>query len=186
MSEADLLTPLTLADPAALPRVVVHGTRHEHWSAILASGGLSRMTRLHVHFATGVPEAVGGLFGLDASSSSTADGTASGAKDSAITTPTTNGAESAPQEQQDTANIPPQAIISGMRSSSTLLIFIDLQKALRAGLRFWVSANGVVLGGGEGDGVVGLQFFKEVRERGGRVLVRDGVVVAEPEWRGKR
>ena len=35
---------------------------------------------------------------------------------------------------------------------------------------------------GDGDDVaVPLVFFKEVRERGGRVLVRDGVVVAAPE-----
>lgn len=71
-------------------------------------------------------------------------------------------------------------VISGMRNTSRVLIYVDLRKALAAGVPFWRSANGVVLteGDGEKGGVLGLEFFERVEDRkAGRVLVRDGVVV---------
>lgn len=53
-SEA-LLTPLTL-DGGNVPPVVVHGTYFAFWEPIVASGGLSKMGRNHVHCSTGLPE----------------------------------------------------------------------------------------------------------------------------------
>eukprot|EP00053_Salpingoeca_punica_P021690 m.213261 g.213261 ORF g.213261 m.213261 type:complete len:233 (-) comp24436_c0_seq1:272-970(-) len=64
-SEA-LLTPLTPADIARFP-VVVHGTSKHAWLSIRRQG-LSRMSRLHVHFAVGLPGADGVLSGMRASS----------------------------------------------------------------------------------------------------------------------
>ncbi|KAH0843325.1 hypothetical protein AYO21_10481 [Fonsecaea monophora] len=49
----NLLTPISLADPASIPDTVVHGTFYGAWDQILRSGGLKSMTRNHVHFATG-------------------------------------------------------------------------------------------------------------------------------------
>lgn len=52
-SEA-LLAPITLADDN-VPPVVVHGTYFAFWPRIVASGGLRRMGRNHVHCSTGLP-----------------------------------------------------------------------------------------------------------------------------------
>ncbi|KAK4507531.1 hypothetical protein PRZ48_001266 [Zasmidium cellare] len=79
-------------------------------------------------------------------------------------------------------------VISGMRKSSTVLIFLDLAKATEAGLKFWVSENGVILSEGNEEGVVPLEFFQRVEDRTGEgVLVEEGKVVKEaPEkWKGK-
>ncbi|EPE03484.1 tpt1 family rna 2 -phosphotransferase [Ophiostoma piceae UAMH 11346] len=46
-SDAGLLTPID--DPETAPPVVCHGTFFSFWPAIVASGGLKRMTRNHVH-----------------------------------------------------------------------------------------------------------------------------------------
>lgn len=46
-----LLTPI---DDASQYDVVLHGTYIRHWDSILRQG-LSRMTRNHIHFTTGLP-----------------------------------------------------------------------------------------------------------------------------------
>lgn len=46
--------------PVPVPPVVVHGTYFAFWEAIVASGGLRRMGRNHVHCSTGVPGEGGG------------------------------------------------------------------------------------------------------------------------------
>jgi 2'-phosphotransferase len=71
-------------------------------------------------------------------------------------------------------------VISGMRSTSTILVFLDLKKALEAGLKFWRSDNGVVLSEGNEDGVVLVEYFKRVEDRTGEgVLLDEGKVVKE-------
>ncbi|KKA30205.1 hypothetical protein TD95_001897 [Thielaviopsis punctulata] len=52
LESSALLTEIT---PATLPPRVLHGTYFAFWRAIVAAGGLKRMTRNHVHCATGVP-----------------------------------------------------------------------------------------------------------------------------------
>ncbi|KFY85871.1 hypothetical protein V500_08069 [Pseudogymnoascus sp. VKM F-4518 (FW-2643)] len=54
-----LLTPITL-EANNIPPVVVHGTYYAFYPAILASGGLKKMTRNHIHFSTGLPEDAAG------------------------------------------------------------------------------------------------------------------------------
>ena len=84
----------------------------------------------------------------------------------------------------DAAALP---VISGMRKSSTVLMFLDLPKSMEAGLKFWVSDNGVILSEGK-DGVVPLEMFKRVEDRTGEgVLVQDGKVVKETpgSWAAK-
>ncbi|OBT42094.1 hypothetical protein VE00_06531 [Pseudogymnoascus sp. WSF 3629] len=55
-----LLTPITL-EADNIPPVVVHGTYYEFYPSIVASGGLKKMSRNHIHFSTGLPEDKGGV-----------------------------------------------------------------------------------------------------------------------------
>lgn len=162
---ADMLTPIT---SETAPHLVVHGTRRETWPAILHSGGLKPMTRTHVHFATGIPEALQRLFEVSESKSSS-DGVAIlglGADDARL-----DGKDSQSGKGKEDA----RQVLSGMRNSSTLLIYLDLQKALGAGVKFYLSENRVVLSEGDPEnGLVSTQFFQKVVGRGGRVLMQDG------------
>lgn len=153
VDDEGLTTPITL-QAGNLPDVVVHGTRHDAWPKILASGGLKPMTRNHVHFAIGVPESL---------KSSTASENV--ATDGEVTP--------LPEDNQIFK------VMSGMRNTSTILIFLNLRAALEGGLKFSLSANGVVLSEGSADGLVGIEFFEKVEEKGGNVLVKDGKVIAE-------
>jgi 2'-phosphotransferase len=54
-----------------------------------------------------------------------------------------------------------EGVISGMRSSSTVLIYLDLALALQAGIPFYLSSNGVVLSPGL-DGTILPRFFQRV------------------------
>jgi 2'-phosphotransferase len=157
----ELLTPITLEDPTSLPSMVVHGTRHDAWPLILSSGGLKPMTRNHVHFATGVPETLKKAFQERSATPADAEG---------------GDVASIPDEK------PGPAVLSGMRNSSTLLIYVDLQRVLEAGIKFWRSENGVVLSeGDEEKHLVEMQFFRKVEEKGGRVLVENGKVIADAD-----
>lgn len=156
--EGLLLTPITLDGPSAVPEMVVHGTNHSAWHAIASSGGLKPMGRNHVHFAAGLPEGFQTL--KDEDEVGPADGAAEPAQ--------------LPASKAD-------PVISGMRSSSTVLVYLDLPAALKEGIKFGRSENGVILTEGDGDGLVPIRFFARVEERkaGFGVLVRDGEVVKE-------
>ena len=49
-----------------------------------------------------------------------------------------------------------------MRNSSEVLIFIDLEKAMKSGIKFVLSSNGVVLTEGDEKGFLHPQFFRRV------------------------
>jgi 2'-phosphotransferase len=51
-----------------------------------------------------------------------------------------------------------------MRKSSEILIFIDIQKALDAGITFELSSNGVILTAGDERGFLAPEFFKRVED----------------------
>lgn len=55
-------------------------------------------------------------------------------------------------------------VISGMRASCQVLIFIDLEKALEDGIQFFRSANGVVLSPGNEEGLLLPKYFKRMKE----------------------
>jgi len=55
-------------------------------------------------------------------------------------------------------------VISGMRANCEVLIWVDLAKADSAGIRFFQSANGVILTEGD-DGVLDPNFFHAVVDR---------------------
>ncbi|KAF4555656.1 RNA 2'-phosphotransferase-like protein [Elsinoe fawcettii] len=151
---------LTKIEASDAPTTCVHGTTHHAWTLIVKSGGLKRMTRQHVHFAAGLPKGFKSISDIDAA------------------------AEASLQEKAAVA-----PVISGMRNSSTILIFIDIKKALEDGLKFWKSANDVLLTEGNDDGLVPLTYFKRVEDRtGGQgVLLEDGQILKEPpaEWATK-
>jgi 2'-phosphotransferase len=125
------------------------------------------MARTHVHFATGLPRGwtvpAELLKAGEAPPAVTDDGGAAEAGEQA------GGEGSA-------------AVVSGMRASSSVLVFVDMEKAMGRGLKFWRSENGVVLCDGGEAGLVPLECFRLVEERGAAgstVLVRDGVVVGK-------
>jgi hypothetical protein len=64
-------------------------------------------------------------------------------------------------------------VISGARASSDVLIYIDVEAAMAAGVKFYMSTNRVILTRGEGDtGVLSPKFFARVVRRvpGGALL----------------
>jgi RNA 2'-phosphotransferase, Tpt1 / KptA family len=64
-----------------------------------------------------------------------------------------------------------------MRSSSQVFIFINLKKALAAGIKFYLSSNGVVLTPGNEQGFLDTQFFARVE----MVQVQKTVLLGEPD-----
>jgi len=73
-----------------------------------------------------------------------------------------------------------EPVISGMRNSSTVLVYVDVRKALEGEIKFWRSENGVILSEGNEKGIVPLEYFARVEDRRkGEVWVLDGKVVKE-------
>jgi len=66
-------------------------------------------------------------------------------------------------------------VISGMRKSCQILIYIDVQKALDSGLEFFLSTNGVVLSEGDQNGFIAPMYFKRVENANQTAL---------PGWEG--
>ncbi|KAG8681704.1 hypothetical protein FRC09_017304 [Ceratobasidium sp. 395] len=56
-------------------------------------------------------------------------------------------------------------VISGMRVSSRVLIFIDIQAAMATGISFYLSSNGVILTTGDDSGFIPPEFFSSVEQR---------------------
>jgi 2'-phosphotransferase len=144
-----LLTPITVA-AGNVPETVVHGTDESAWRLILKSGGLRRMGRNHIHFASGLP---------------------AGFKSLAI--------DSASAEEKEAA-----PVISGMRKNSSVLVYIDIQAAIEAGINFYISENGVILTEGNEQGFLSYEFFKRVesRKKDGGVLMSDGKWQRRERW----
>lgn len=53
-------------------------------------------------------------------------------------------------------------VISGMRSTCQVLIYVDVEKALSDGIPFFLSDNNVVLSPGNAEGVLPTKYFKAV------------------------
>lgn len=113
MTELDL-QPVTTANEV---QDIVHGTYLRNWNSIKVNG-LSRMNRLHIHFASGL--------------------------------------------------LSDQTVVSGVRRNVELYIYINLDKALASGIRFFKSPNGVILSPGDDDGLIHPEYFLKV------CLVKDG------------
>lgn len=59
-------------------------------------------------------------------------------------------------------------LVTGMRNSADIFIYIDLQKALDAGYKFQLSANGVILTAGNEKGFLPPEYFSRVERRVGK------------------
>ncbi|CAF2112272.1 unnamed protein product [Rotaria magnacalcarata] len=58
-------------------------------------------------------------------------------------------------------------VISGMRGSANLYIYIDLEKALKDDFKFFVSNNNVILCPGDVNGFLPVRYFRSVENRRG-------------------
>ena len=56
-----------------------------------------------------------------------------------------------------------QGVISGMRSSAQVFIYVDAEAAMADGIKFYKSANNVILSPGNNQGVLLPQYFKTVK-----------------------
>lgn len=67
---------------------------------------------------------------------------------------------------------PGDKVISGMRNTSTVMVWADVKKSLAAGVKWWRSENWVILTEGVGEPkVLGFEFIKWVEVRGtGKIL----------------
>ncbi|KIP02297.1 hypothetical protein PHLGIDRAFT_16631 [Phlebiopsis gigantea 11061_1 CR5-6] len=66
--------------------------------------------------------------------------------------------------------VPGSGVISGMRNSASILIYVDVQKALDAGIKFYLSSNGVILTEGDEHGFLRAEFFRRVVDKKGSEL----------------
>uniref|UniRef100_A0A0B6Y796 2'-phosphotransferase n=1 Tax=Arion vulgaris TaxID=1028688 RepID=A0A0B6Y796_9EUPU len=74
-------------------------------------------------------------------------------------------------------------VISGMRKSCTVTIYLNLAKALEDGLKFYLSANKVILCPGNDEGVIPPIYFDKVIERKtGELLFSEGKSLPVPTW----
>ncbi|KAI9849476.1 MAG: hypothetical protein M1837_004096 [Sclerophora amabilis] len=184
-----LLSPITpTTDP--FPTVAIHGTTRAAWTKILATGGLSKMRRTHIHFAPGLtppssrqdsssnpppaPKVDSEILSLPSppsSSSPTRPETLSTTQPTAFTTNQQPPASPLPSAT------PTEPVISGLRASADILIYVSIARSLDAGLAWWRSDNGVLLTEGDGAGKLGTEFFEKVvagRKDNGKVIWKRG------------
>ena len=181
IASENLLTPILLTD-SDCPDQVVHGTYESKWKLIQKSGGLRPMGRQHVHFALGLPSEGAKLFQpapetLTSSASTDEtkekEGTTEeiaepslATDDDATLTPVSTLPSTTPAPISATQTNSSQPVISGMRATATVLIWVDLKRSLEAGaLKWWRSANGVVLTEGDAQRTVGLEWVNRVETR---------------------
>jgi 2'-phosphotransferase len=91
------------------------------------------------------------------------------------------GFQSLENAQDATEETKKEPVISGMRNSSSILIYVDIKKALEGGLKFWRSANGVILSEGDKKGIIPVEYFQRVEERrkGLGVIMTGGQVIKD-------
>ncbi|KAL8843948.1 MAG: hypothetical protein Q9176_001643 [Flavoplaca citrina] len=182
IASENLLTPLSPEDPTC-PEEVVHGTDSQSWKAIKKSGGLKRMGRRHVHFALGLPDRKSGASQMTASKDEFTPTEPAGVQDKDKSSGTPGGISTLTLDST-TASSPQtdaggkEQVISGMRTSADHLVWVDVKcSAAEGGLKWWKSANGVVLTEGDEKGIVGLKWVKrvELRATGEVIYQSDGV-----------
>lgn len=127
------------------------------------------MGRQHMHFATGIPDyhnkaATPKSKYNTATPGSSNEGTA---KDQ-LEVVGDEGTEKSTLK----AVVDAEPVISGMRKSASIMIWVDLvQSAEQGGLKWWKSDNGVILTEGDEDGMVKMKWVKKVEQRStGQIL----------------
>lgn len=102
-----------IRDVNDIPNICVHGTTQSNLESILANG-LSRMSRVHIHFAIGLPT--------------------------------------------------DKTVISGIRNNADVYIYLNIRKAMEAGMVFYLSSNNVILTEGF-NGIVPPEYFLKIEKR---------------------
>ncbi|KAF6011883.1 hypothetical protein HII13_002351 [Brettanomyces bruxellensis] len=134
------------------PEQIIHGTYYNKLKSIKESGGLSRMSRNHIHFAEGMPRYMN---------------TGKRARE----TPCKENGKAL--ESQDRAGVRKKrraSIISGMRKNCNVIISLDIEKVKKSDLVFYRSGNGVILCPGDKDGLVKLEYFGKVTDMSGKEI----------------
>ncbi|MCJ1244173.1 hypothetical protein MMC30_001371 [Trapelia coarctata] len=164
IDSAALLTPVLPTDPD-FPSQVVHGTHMGAWKLIEKSGGLSKMGRQHVHFARGL----GSTYKVKPSSKpSGRDG--AGSEEQAQQSE--EGAQEGVPEVEEEAES--KKVISGMRKTAAIFVWVDVKRSIEVGgLRWWKSANEVILTEGDEHGMVPLEFVNRVVQKRKGVVYRN-------------
>jgi len=121
------------------------------------------MGRQHVHFTFALGKTYTVKFGkakdLDRQGGDGAEGSS-----------TREGEEIVEEEVEE------RKVISGMRSSASVFVWVDVRRSVEeGGLKWWRSANGVVLTEGDERGFVRLKWIKRVVQEGKGVI-----------WRGEK
>ena len=128
------------------------------------------MGRTHVHFATGVPKA------HPPPPASSPLSSLSSLSSALPSSPELNNN----QCKSTNGKAAESTIISGMRTNASLLIWVSVRKSLvQGGLKWWRSANGVVLTEGDEKGFVATEWIERVVRR------RDGQVIWKQKGDGK-
>ena len=58
--------------------------------------------------------------------------------------------------------LPKDQVVSGMRSSSNVFIYLDTKKCLEEGVKVFISDNGVILLPGDEQGFLSEKYIREV------------------------
>lgn len=61
-------------------------------------------------------------------------------------------------------------VISGMRHSCDVMIYLDVAKVEKAGLQFYESDNGVILCAGNENGIVPLEMVEKITDKSGAAI----------------
>lgn len=76
------------------------------------------------------------------------------------------------QSQSKAKEGPVDKVLSGMRLTSTIVIWVDVKKSLEGGVKWWRSENEVVLTEGIGEPkILGFEWFKWVEKRGSEEIL---------------
>lgn len=107
------------------------------------------MSRQHIHFALRAPDSV-----LPSAAVSVSD----------------------PLIGPSNTSIP---VISGMRATAQILIWVDVKRSFAGGLKWWKSANEVILTEGDANKLVQMEWVDRVERRGGELIWTAGKEIVE-------
>lgn len=65
-----------------------------------------------------------------------------------------------------------KTVVSGIRQSAEIYIYIDWNLAIAGGIKFFRSVNGVILSPGNELGIIEPKYFLKVCDREGNLLTR--------------
>ena len=70
-------------------------------------------------------------------------------------------------------------VISGMRSSCQIVIYVNTILAMSDGIKFYRSSNGVILSPGDESGFLSKRYFEKVADINGQLLYPENLTTTE-------